>query len=269
MTKARRLGAAVIVLALAGLGIFAATLALPAGQSVAQAQTAPTATPAATVSPTTSPSGTTTPVTTTSSIGDTFWKGLAAKLGISVDTLKAQALQERKDMIDQAVKDGRLTQDRANQIKQQLNADNLIAPINIGPANVAPGNGQPGNGGPGFGRHGFAPRGNPGNQPPGNVGPGINRGFGRSTAVLEAVAKALNMTPVNVVNQLASGKTLADLATAQKVDQATVKQAIISTQKAEIDRQVTDGLITQAQANSLEANLTPDKIDLTRPFFFR
>ncbi len=294
MTKVGRIGLVAIALALTGIMVFAGAFAAFSGQNVAQAQGAATATPttaaspttsasptvSATGSPTTGPSATTTPATTTSTIGNTFWQGLAAKLGISVDTLKAQAVQERKDMIDQAVKDGRLTQDQANQIKQQITADNLIAPINIGPAGGQPGNGQPGNGQPGIGPRGngrgFGPRGfgrgNQGNPPGRGFGNGgFYGGFGfggGSTAQLEAVAKALNMNPSDLVSQLYAGKTLADVATAQKVDQNTVKQAIINTRSAEIDREVTDGLLTQAQANGLKANWTPDKIDLTRIRFF-
>ena len=50
------------------------------------------------------------------------------------------------------------------------------------------------------------------------------------------------------------------------MDQATVKQAIINAAKAQIQREVQDGILTQAQADSMTANLTPDKIDLTHTF---
>jgi hypothetical protein len=91
---------------------------------------------------------------------------------------------------------------------------------------------------------------------------------GQSLAELEATAKALNLAPAELVNQLSSRKTLADIATAQKVDQATVKQAIVDARNAQIDREVTDGLITQAQANMQKSQMTASNIDLTRPQFF-
>jgi uncharacterized protein DUF2680 len=257
MTKTRWFGLSIgIVLILAAFGVVVwQSLALPAVQSVALAQAAATATPTS-APPSTSPQQpNAAPTVTTSSIGDAFWTQLAAKLGVSVDTLKADALQVRKDMLDQAVKDGRLTQAQADQLKQQLDANKLIAPIYIGRGN----GGQLG--------PGFRGRGNGQLPAPGARGPGFGFRFG--TAELEAVAKVLNLSSSDLVTQLRGGKTLADIAKAQNVDQATVKQAIIAARKAEIDREVADGLITQAQANSLESRLTPDNIDLTRmPFFF-
>ena len=120
MTKSRWIGLSIgIVLILAAFGVVAwQSLALTATQNVASAQAAPTATPT-----TTTQKPNAAPNVTTSSIGDAFWAALAAKLGVSVDTLKADAVQVRKDMLDQAVKDGRLTQAQADQLKQQLDAN--------------------------------------------------------------------------------------------------------------------------------------------------
>ncbi len=256
MTKTRWIGLGIgAVLILAAFGVVAwQSLALPSSTSVAAAQAAPTATPTS-VLPSTSPQQpSAAPTVTTSSIGDAFWSGLAAKLGVSVDTLKADAVQVRKDMLDQAVKDGRITQAQADQFKQQLDANKLIAPIYIGRGNLPPT--APGFRGPGNGQ-----------QPlPGFRGRGFGFGFG--TTELEAVAKVVNLSPSDLITQLRGGKTLADIAKAQNVDQATVKQAIIDARKAEIDREVTDGLLTQAQADSLKSRLTPDNIDLTRTPFF-
>jgi hypothetical protein len=98
---------------------------------------------------------------------------------------------------------------------------------------------------------------------------GMSMGSGQSLAMLEATAKALGLQPADLVNQLAGGKKLTDIATAQKVDQAKVKQAIVDARNADIDRQVTDGLITQAQATAAKSRVTVDNLDLTRlPFFF-
>ncbi len=261
-----------VVLILAGLGALGVGVAYIGGQNVVLAQGAVTSTPAAspqptvsaTGTPTAAPSATSTAPTTTSSIGNTFWQGLAAKLGVNVDTLKADALQVRKNMLDQAVKDGRATQDQVNQIEQRLNADDLIAPITLG---SGPANPQLPNQGRG---PNFAPP-NRG-RGPNFANPGRFRNFGlgsdESVPVLEATAKALGLAPADLVNQLSSGKTLADIATAQKVDQTKVKQAIVDARNAQIDRLVTDGLITQAQANTLKGRVTTSNLDLTRPQFF-
>ena len=84
---------------------------------------------------------------------------------------------------------------------------------------------------------------------------------------IQTVAKALNLDPQALVQQLASGKTLADIAKAQNVDENTVKQAIITAGTAQVDQLLSYGLISQAQADAIKANLTPDKIDLSKPLF--
>ncbi len=69
----------------------------------------------------------------------------------------------------------------------------------------------------------------------------------------DAVAKALNLTPTQLFDQLHSGKSLTDIATAQKVDITAVQQAAQSAEqqamKDAINQAVKDGRITQAQAD--------------------
>jgi hypothetical protein len=276
MTKARMLGLGFgIVLILAAFAIVVWQGVHVTGNNVAFAQAGATATPSA--SPTTAPS--TSPSTAPSqqpsaqqqAIGDTFWSILAGKLGVNADDLKSKALDARKEMLDQAVKDGRITQAQADALKGKLTSNNLIAPIPL-PRN-GQGNGQPQNPqgqprrGPFFG---FRGNGNPGpffgNRFPGGFGFGSLGGAGLQD--LQAVAKSLNLDPKALITQLSQGKTLADVAKAQNVDQAVVKQAIIDARKANIDQLLSYGLISEAQANQLKAQLTPDKIDLTRPLFW-
>jgi hypothetical protein len=92
-------------------------------------------------------------------------------------------------------------------------------------------------------------------------------GFGlRSQAALEAAAKVLGMTTDELSAQLWGGKTLADIATAQKVDIAAVKAAVEAAVQAEqkaaeatrlaetktaIQAAVTAGTMTQAKADWL------------------
>ncbi len=205
-----------------------------------------TATPGATPTAT---SGGATPAPTQpsqESIGDTFWRNFAAKLGLNPDDVKAKALETRREMLDQAVRDGRITQAQADALKQNLDANRLIAPIYIG-----------------RGRSGVVP-------PAGRGLPGFKFGGGFGLDALEAVAGVLNITPADLVTQLSQGRSLADIASARNVDQARVKQAIIDASTAEIDRALQFGLISQAQATALKAQLTQENIDLTRtPFFFR
>lgn len=223
---------------------------------VALAQGSGTATPTAvatgtsggtTPAPTTVPSQQTTPA---QSIGDAFWALLAGKLNLSADDVKSKAVQARQEMIDQAVKDGRITQAQGDALKAEINSNNIIAPIPLPGAGQLPGRG---------GRYGF-PGGVFGK---GGFGGGAF-GHGMGLQALEAVAKALKLEPQALIQQLSQGKTLADIATAQSVDQATVKQTIIDAYKAQIDQLLSYGLISQVQADEMKAQLTPDKIDLTR-----
>lgn len=203
-------------------------------------------------------------------IGDTFWGILAGKLGVNADDLKSKALDARKEMLDQAVKDGRITQAQADGLKQSLTSNNLIAPIPLPRGNPVPNNNQP-NQNPG--RRG--PFGGFGNRGPGPViGPGFGGfGFGHGMIgagldMLNAVAGALKLEPKALIEQLSQGKTLADIAKAQGLDEATVKQAIIDFRTKQIDQLLSLGVISEVQANGMKSKLTPDNIDLSRGFRF-
>ncbi len=147
-----------------------------------------------------------------------FLDKLAAALGTTTDKLKAAITQARNDTVDQAVKDGKLTQQQADQIK----------------ARSADGHLGFGFGGPGFDGQG---RGGPG-------GPG----FAHGGPTLDAVAQALGMTTQDLTTQLRSGKTLADLA---KGKEQAVKDAIVNAEKPQLDQAVKNGRITQDRENQI------------------
>ena len=170
-----------------------------------------------------------------------FLQALASRLGTTTDKLTQAMTDARKDAINNAVTQGLITQAQANQMLQRLqNA----------PAGKAP--------------FGFGFPGAPGKGPRPGFAMGAARGL-MSPDVLEAVAKTLNMSPADLTTALRGGKTLADLAKSQNVDPTKVQQAIADAEKAAIDRAVTDGLMTQANANTLKAQIDPTKIDLTKP----
>ena len=92
----------------------------------------------------------------------------------------------------------------------------------------------------------------------GKLGPGFGFGFGLrggDTTTFDTIAKALNLTPTQLFEQLHSGKTLSEIATAQGVDLSAVQTALnasrIQALKDKIAQAVTDGTITQDQANWL------------------
>src|SRR5438445_6534513 len=68
----------------------------------------------------TSQSNAATPTTTTNAYCQQYLQDLAKRLGVSVSTLQQDKLAAAEDVLAQLVKDGKLTQNQANQIKQRL-----------------------------------------------------------------------------------------------------------------------------------------------------
>ncbi len=115
----------------------------------------------------------------------------AKKLNVSPTDLR-DALGSAEDaQIDQAVKDGKLTQQQADAMKARRKQDGRVL---------------------GIGRHG---------------GPGDGHGPGGGPgALLDPAAKALGLTTPELMTQLRAGKSLADVAKAQNKDLADVKAAV-------------------------------------------
>lgn len=146
-----------------------------------------------------------------------FLDRLASALDTTRDKLTSAFTQARNETADQAVKDGKLTQEKADRMKAQQG---------IGP----------------FGFHGFGSdmdRGDMGRggKMGGFMGGGQNR---------EAIAGALGITTQELDTQLRSGKTLAELAAGKE---QAVKDAIVAAEKTRLDQAVAGGKITQDQAN--------------------
>lgn len=142
-----------------------------------------------------------------------FLDRLANALGTTRDKLNGALTQARSETVDQAVKDGRLTQEQADKIKAQQ-----------------------GTGPFGFGFHGFGRGGMKG---------GAFMGAGQAH---DAIAQALGMTPEDLANQLRSGKTLAELAAGKE---QAVKDAIVNAMKPQLEEAVKNGRITQDRANEI------------------
>lgn len=201
-------------------------------------------------SPTPTPGATTPTQNTAGDYLTGFWNALATRLGIGVDDLKTKVTDAQKDVIEQAVTDGKLTRAQADALEQRLASGDGVLPFGgrfLG-GNEFPGRGNEFRGGnarsPEFGTRGGLP---------GGVVGGLN--------ALEVVAQSLNLTPTELYTQLQT-KSLAEIAQAQNVSEATVKQAIIDAAKAQLQRAVQDGVMTQAQADAVLSRLTLDTIDL-------
>ncbi len=184
-----------------------------------------------------SPSTSATPSTSSAqSLSDLFWQALAQRLGTTVDKLKQAVTGAVMDTLTQAVKQGLLTQNQANALQQRLQ------------------NGQV----PGF--FGFpGARGARGAQ--NNVRAAIQ------SAALDAAAKALGMSTADLQTALRNGQTLLALAQQKNVDVTQLRTAIANAEKAAIDQAVKNGQLTQAQGDSMKANITPDNINLNQRFF--
>ncbi len=85
-------------------------------------------------------------------------------------------------------------------------------------------------------------------------GPGGKHG--RGGFVTEALATVLKTTSTDLHTQLRSGKSIADVATAQNVDIADVKAVLTSDFKAHLAEEVASGKHTQAEADAKLAEFT-------------
>ncbi len=86
---------------------------------------------------------------------------------------------------------------------------------------------------------------------------GNGKGVGKNAvqAVMDAVTQVTGLTNTDVLKELADGKSLNDIITEHKADPAAVKAAAKVTLTADINKAVTDGKLTQVQADKLIANL--------------
>ena len=85
-------------------------------------------------------------------------------------------------------------------------------------------------------------------------GPGGRGGIGHG-ASLATIADALNMTEADLQSALQAGKTVADLATEKGVALQTIVDALLAEQKTLLAQAVTDGRLTQEQADAKLAEL--------------
>jgi hypothetical protein len=139
------------------------------------------------------------------------------------------------DQLQAAVKAGKLTQAQANALKQRIQQ-----------AGGAPFLGPP----PPFGPGGPVPYG------PGRFGFGFGLHRALAFGPAEGAAKYLGLTEAQLVNQLQSGKSLAQIAKAQGKTTAGLEQAITSSLKARLDKAVANKRITAAQEQQMLKGLS-------------
>jgi uncharacterized coiled-coil protein SlyX len=161
-----------------------------------------------------------------------FLNDAANRLHVTPAQLRGALLAALHDQLAAAVKAGRLTQAQANEIEQRIQQNGGLPPLPGGPL------GGPGGPPPGpFGRH---------------PGPGGPRGAG----VIGAAAHYLGLTPAQLISQVTSGKSLAQIATSRGKTAGGLEQAILTEVRSRLARAVANGRITPAQEQRLLSKLT-------------
>jgi hypothetical protein len=149
----------------------------------------------------------------------------AKRLDVSADKLRAALSAAEDAQLDQAVKDGKLTQAQADAIKQARKQRGTV--LDFGRGRGGPGHHE----GPGFGH-----------------GPG-------GDVVFPAAAKALGLTEAQLRQQLGSGKSIADVAKAENKSLSDVKAAIKDAITKQLDADVKAGRLTAAQRDRMVAEV--------------
>jgi polyhydroxyalkanoate synthesis regulator phasin len=141
---------------------------------------------------------------------------VAGQLGVTPERLSNAFKTALKNRIDQAVKDGHLTQAEATRMKAAIDRESV--PML----------------GPGFRKE---------------------RHFGGRHHGLDAAAKYLGMTEAALRAQLQNGKTLAQVAKGRNKSVDGLVTALVAEKKARIEQAVKDGHLTRAQADELVARM--------------
>lgn len=150
---------------------------------------------------------------------DAVLNDTARRLGVEPSELSAALKASLKARVDDAVQDGRLTQEQAAQLKRRIDANE--APLfGLGP-------------GPRMHHHH-------------RFGPGRDLG---------TAASYLGLTQNALRTELMSGKTLAQVARERNKSVDGLVDALVNEARADLDRAVRDGRLTDAQRDEIVADL--------------
>jgi uncharacterized protein YidB (DUF937 family) len=147
----------------------------------------------------------------------------ASQLGVEPSELSDALKQALKNRIDEAVADGRLTEEQADELKTRVDADEFPLVGGLGMF------GRGFHGGPGLGRVGHF-------------------------ELLETAASYLGLTEAELREAL-EDQTLAEIAEEQGKTASGLVQQLVATQTKRIDEAAADGRITEEQATELKAEL--------------
>ena len=160
-----------------------------------------------------------------SSDGQSFLSRVAGHLGISTEKLEDATKQAAIDEVDEQLEAGKITKAQADELKARIREGG--APFF-------------------FGRPHFR-----------SDGPGAfdrPRLFHAPFGHLSAAADYLGLSVPQLLEQLTSGKSLADVAEAENKSVDGLKDAMVADAKRRLDQAVEEGMLTEAQAKEkLEA----------------
>jgi hypothetical protein len=166
-----------------------------------------------------------------------FLKTFAANLGVDQGKLDSAFTAAVNATVDQALKDGKITQSQADSIKnrysQGLSASNGFGGFPFGR---------------GFGRFGF----------------GVNQ-----LVTLNDIANALGMSTQDLTSALKSGNSIAAIAQSHGKDLAQVKSTLLADVKTKLDSEVASKTITQSQADQIYqrySNSIDNLLNNARPY---
>jgi hypothetical protein len=165
---------------------------------------------------------------------DAILNDAAKRLNVTPDKLREALSAAEEAQLDQAVKDGELTQKQADAIKERRKQSGRVLG---GRGPFGPG----GHGGPGFGR--------------GGPGPGFAPHGAKRSGIFPDLPKALGITRAQLREQLQDGKSIAHIAKAQGKTLDDVRASLKADAKTRADKAVADGDLTQKQADELLSHL--------------
>jgi uncharacterized protein YidB (DUF937 family) len=193
---------------------------------------AATGTPlAASPSPSPSPSSS----SSTQAYCNRFVGHIASNLGKSQDQVNKAISDALSQTLNDAVKNGDLTQKQADAIKARLGNGKACA------TGFEKGIG-------GIGRIGMHPATNPKER--------------AGAATLTEIATALGISEEELRQDLQSGKTLKDIAGSKGMDEATFRSKLVAAVKADLDKQVSAGKLTQQREDMIVQRLQSGPLPL-------
>ena len=162
-----------------------------------------------------------TPAATGNQYCDLFTQNLAKRLGISVTTLQQDRQGAFSDVLAQMVKDGKITQAQADQIKQRMASHPLNNCAGIKAARF----------------NGIA------------VGPFLKK---YRADIVNEVAQGLKLSSNQLMTQLKAGQSVDQIAQAQHVSLTDLHTLVIKALNDALSKAVSAGDLTQSQATAYQ-----------------